>query len=89
MTYSDFYDIAVYGNGSWKGNFTDKEIAENAFEYFAAFEESKKSNSLEEIIASLVANLTEDVRSCPDSSEEAKEWLAMICEELGITDIDE
>lgn len=33
MDYLDFYDIAVYGNENWKGNFTPREIADNAYEY--------------------------------------------------------
>lgn len=33
MEYGDFYDIAEYGNANWKGNFTPKEIACNAYDY--------------------------------------------------------
>lgn len=50
MTYSDFYDIAVYVNDNWKGNFTEKEIAEMAYEYTVAFEESKASEDADAVI---------------------------------------
>lgn len=82
MTYSDFYDITVYGNDNWKGNFTEKEVAEMAYEYTVAFEESKASEDADATIVSLIERLGED------NCEEAKEWLRMIAEELGIIDMD-
>lgn len=33
LDYSFFYDLAKYCNDNWKGCFTEKEIAENAYEY--------------------------------------------------------
>lgn len=33
LDYGNFYDIAVYGNTNWKGSFTPKEIACNAYDY--------------------------------------------------------
>lgn len=41
MTYEDFYDIAVYGSENWKGSFTPREIACNAYDYLCEFQESK------------------------------------------------
>lgn len=37
LEYSDFYDIAEYGNKYWKGGFTQKEIACNAYVYKAEY----------------------------------------------------
>ena len=37
MEYSDFYDIAEYGNENWKGCFTLKEIACNAYDYLCEY----------------------------------------------------
>lgn len=72
MTYEDFYDIAVYGNENWKGNFTQKEIASNAYNYMCELEESvnrgKATHSMQEL-----CNLLRE-----DGTEEAKEFLEQI-----------
>lgn len=33
LSYLNFYDIAEYGNEHWKGNFSPREIADNAHDY--------------------------------------------------------
>lgn len=33
LDYLNFYDIAEYGNEHWKGNFSSREIADNAYNY--------------------------------------------------------
>lgn len=33
LGYLNFYDIAEYGNEHWKGNFSPREIADNAYNY--------------------------------------------------------
>ena len=40
MDYSDFYDIAEYGNENWKGSFTPREIACNAYDYKVEYDYS-------------------------------------------------
>lgn len=60
MTYSDFYDIAEYGNENWKGNFTPKEIAENAYDYLCEFQESMESIRVTPVIQELLRLLDED-----------------------------
>ena len=42
MTYEDFYDIAEYGNSNWKGSFTPREIACNAYDYKVEYDYSIK-----------------------------------------------
>ena len=42
MEYSDFYDIAEYGNENWKGCFTLKKIDCNAYDYKAEYDYSIK-----------------------------------------------
>ena len=37
MTYEQFYDIAEKGNELWRGKFTPKEIAQNAYDYKAEY----------------------------------------------------
>jgi len=60
MDYGFFYDLAVYGNEAWKGSFTQKEIAINAFDYFYEYEESKKNKKLTYTISELFKLLLED-----------------------------
>lgn len=86
MSYSDFYDIAEYGNANWKGKFTPKEIAENAYRYYADFLWSVENKTVSETIKTLCKNLAEDAREMPDS-EEPKRWLNQMAEALGLDDI--
>lgn len=76
MTFGDFYDIAEFGNANWKGNFSPKEIAENAYEYFGEFLMSKCSGETTTVIVSLLGLLDED------RSEIALEYANMIREEI-------
>lgn len=62
MSYSDFYDIAEYGNANWKGKFTPKEVAENAYRYYADFLWSVENKTVSETIKALCKNLAEDAR---------------------------
>lgn len=78
MEYSDFYDIAVYGNEAWKGSFSNKEVACNAYEYKMDFDYSKESGSLASTIYELLLLLDQD------NSEETQEWARRIREELKI-----
>ena len=42
LEYADFYDIAEYGNENWKGSFTLREIACNAYDYKVEYDYSIK-----------------------------------------------
>ena len=48
LDYSDFYDLAVYGNENWKGSFTPKEIACNADCYYSDFKWSLERKKMAE-----------------------------------------
>ena len=37
MEFNDFYTIAEYGNENWKGSFTPREIACNAYDYLCEY----------------------------------------------------
>ena len=76
MNYADFYDIAVYGNEAWKGSFTQKEIACNAYDYVCDFEVSKANKKLNHTIAELINLLKED------DSEKCLEWAEQIVREI-------
>lgn len=82
MQYSDFYNIAAYGNKAWKGCFSAREIAENAYIYTSDFEWSKRNKKVAHSIQELAKLLVED------GSDECKDWLWDIAKELGLTDMD-
>ena len=76
MTYIDFYNIAAYGSENWKGNFSPREIAYNANSLWEDFLWSKSERMVSRTIVSLVKNLKED------DTEQTKEWISQIKEEL-------
>lgn len=70
LDYSDFYDLAVYGNENWKGSFTPKEIACNAFDYYMDYTQSKWSAK-----GKLVGSMIELLNLLKlDGSEEVEYW---------------
>lgn len=86
MEYSDFYDIAEYGNEHWKGNFTPKEIACNAYDYMCDLEWSKNAYVTDVEIAENIRELAKLLAI--DGSDEAIQWLGQIADELR-TEIEE
>lgn len=76
MEFSDFYDIAVYGNEAWKGSFTPKEVACNAYDYTCEFEQSKENKKPNHTIRELIKLLE------LDCSEECLEWAERIIREI-------
>ena len=86
MEYSDFYDIAEYGNEHWNGNYTPKEIACNAYDYMRDFEWSKNAYVTDDEIAGTIRELMKLLAQ--DGSDEAMLWLGQIADELR-TEIEE
>lgn len=82
LEYGDFYDIATYGNEMWKGSFTAKEIACNAYDYYADFQWSKENEVVSKTIKELAKLLAED------GGEECRCWVYRIATELGLLDMD-
>ena len=82
MGYDDFYSIAEYGNKNWKGCFTPREIANNAYDCLCEFQESKANNDPTEVIKTLCSLLAEA------GSDECKLWLMEIAKELNLIDMD-
>ena len=60
MGFDDSYLIAEYGNENWKGSFTPREIADNAYDYLCEFQASKANNEPTEIIKTLCSLLVEN-----------------------------
>ena len=76
--YEFFYDLAVYANENWKGNFTPKEIAVNAYLYTC----DCQCSTFEEPVGSmftLLRNLGEDYNN---GSEEEDYYLTQLIEYL-------
>lgn len=61
LNFCDFYDIAEYGNRNWKGSFTPKEIAINAYDYYCEYLESIKNKKLTHTMDLLINLLKEDL----------------------------
>ena len=76
MEYKDFYDLAVYGNEAWKGCFTPKEIACNAYDYLSEYEVSMKKGEPTPVIQELISLLKEDSKQ----THEVWSWLWSLSE---------
>lgn len=83
IDYGFFYDIANYGNANWKGNFSPKEIAQNAYDYLTEFEYSKAKGSyhVSPTIQELLALLDED------NTDECECWANEMRYELGLNNL--
>lgn len=82
INYEFFYDIAAYGNETWKGSFTPKEVACNAYEYFCEFNTSLENEKPTETILCLYTLLIED------HSESCLDWAYTLAKELDMIDMD-
>ena len=61
MTYDDFYTIAEYGNENWKGCFTPREIACNAYDYLCEYQASKIKDKPTRTMIELCKLICEDM----------------------------
>ena len=85
MEYSDFYDIAEYGNEHWNGNYTAKEIACNAYDYMRDFEYTKSMYATrKEIFGSIFEVMFTLMLDEMNGIEEAKYYLHQIANEIGV-----
>lgn len=81
MEFSDFYDIAEYGNKHWKGAYSQKEVKQNAYDYYTDFLACMDEGELTPVIKELARLLADD------GSDEAKYWLFMIASSLNLINI--
>jgi len=79
LEYSEFYDIAEYGNVAWKGSFTQKEVACNAYIYYADYLWSKKEGKMAHSMEVLCRNLADDLETDSDNMQIAY-WLEQLLE---------
>ena len=61
LEYADFYDIAEYGNENWKGYFTPREIACNAYEYKVEYDYSTEQGKPTRTMIELCKLICEDM----------------------------
>ena len=61
LEYVDFYNIAEYGNENWKGNFTPREIACNAYDYKVEYDYSIEQGKPTRTMVELCKLICEDM----------------------------
>ena len=61
LDYADFYNIAEYGNENWKGCFSPREIANNAYDYKAEYDYSIKQGKPTRTMIELCKLICEDM----------------------------
>ena len=61
LEYADFYDIAEYGNENWKGSFTPREIACNAYDYKVEYDYSIEQGKPTRTMTELCKLICEDM----------------------------
>ena len=60
MGYDDFYLIAEYGNENWKGNFSQREIANNTYDYKVEYDYSIEQDKPTHTMIELCKLICED-----------------------------
>lgn len=75
MRRKDFLDLAQYANEKWKGNYSPREVIENASIYYSDYMYALKTDHISSTIEYLIENLREDIRS-GETRENVKRWLA-------------
>ena len=78
MEYADFYDIALYGNENWKGSYSPKEVACNAYDYYSNFKKSKTIGLATGLTRQLLKLLEND------GSDDATFWYDCIIREVKV-----
>lgn len=61
LEYVDFYNIAEYGNEHWKGSFTPREIANNAYDYKVEYNYSIEQGKPTRTMVELCKLICEDM----------------------------
>ena len=79
MIYDDFYAIAEYGNENWKGNFSPREIANNAYDYLCEYQASKIKGKPTRTMIELCKLICEDMdySNYAEIQEESKNSLTV------------
>ena len=86
MNYSDFLDIAYYANENWRGNFSEQELKDYAWEYFNDYKKAMVQGYIENgsILDNLLEQLVEDYENSDDP--DIGDWLENIALTTGFRD---
>ena len=79
LDYADFYNIAEYGNEHWKGKFSPKEVACNAYDYKVEYALSLTQGKPTHTMIELCRLICEDMgfADCTDTQEESENDLTL------------
>ena len=79
MTYDNFYTIAEYGNEHWKGSFTPREVANNAYDYLCEYRYSVAKGKPTRTMIELCKLICEDMdySNYAEIQEESKNSLTV------------
>lgn len=75
MRRKEFLDLAQYADETWKGNYSPREVIENASIYYSDYIYALKTGHISSTIKYLIDNLKEDIKS-GETSEKVKRWLS-------------
>lgn len=75
MRRKEFLDLAQYADETWKGNYSPREVIENASIYYSDYIYALKTGHISSTIKYLIDNLKEDIKS-GETSENVKRWLS-------------
>lgn len=77
MKRKDFYELAKYTNETWKGNFAQREILKNAYNYYCDYAWMRKNKTVPLNLQFLIDNLKMDTLSGEDS-DKVKYWIKQL-----------
>lgn len=60
MKRKDFYNIALYGNNTWKGTYSAREVVQNASVYYSDYVWCLRNRKVTETMMFLVDKLMDD-----------------------------
>ena len=79
LDYKDFYNIAEYGNEHWKGKFSPKEVACNAYDYKVEYDlsltQGKPTGTMIELCRLICEDM--DFTDYADTQEESENALTL------------
>ena len=82
LEYTDFYDIAEYGNENWKGSFTTREVACNAYDYLCEYRYSVAKGKPTRTMVELCKLICEDMNYADYSEIQEESENALTVEQM-------
>lgn len=88
MDIKDFWDMCEYASTRWKGNFSNREICEHAYDLFLEYDEASRTDNLD-IGGPLDKFIIELVEDYNNGVYEVEDWLEGLSWNLGYLGIDD